>query len=125
MGGCWDFHNQLTWKQTFKSKKWWIPTSIELASRVFDNETTLYFSRHGHYHGDPTQPPCVESNSDFGPRPSRGEMYRNMLLTDVPVAGFGLLLTKVKTPWPIYAGMAGYGTVVHIRGSWSWYAHCN
>lgn len=106
---------QLGWGETFKSKKFVIPTAVMFAAVIFDAETT---------HAGVGRHRCVESNTDLPWHPSRGELYRNMLITRIPIATMGYFFTKSKFPWPIYAGMAGYGTAVNIKGAASWYANC-
>lgn len=125
MGGCWSFDRpQLTWGEAARSKKFWIPTTVFTLSAGWDYATTAYFSRYGHYLGDPKNSPCMERNQDLGQRPGAGDFAKNFATTHLPVIALGLVATKLKVPHWIYDGAVVYGTQVHIRGAIGWYRDC-
>lgn len=125
MGGCWTFDRpQLTWGEAARSKKFWIPTTVFTLSAGWDYATTAYFSRYGHYLGDPKNSPCMERNQDLGQRPGAGDFAKNFATTHLPVIALGLVATKLKVPHWIYDGAVVYGTQVHVRGAIGWYRDC-
>ncbi len=111
-----DGTQALSNKDVLRSKKWWIPTATMFTATLWDAETT---------HAGIGRHVCLEGNTnDYGLRPSRGQLYQNMLIEDGAIAGLGFLFTKVKAWHWIYDGMAGYGTVIHVKGAISWYTKC-
>lgn len=125
MGGCWSYDRpQLTWGEAARSKKFWIPTTVFTLSAGWDYATTAYFSRNGHYLGDPKNSPCMERNQDLGQRPGAGDFAKNFATTHLPVIALGLVATKLKVPHWIYDGAVVYGTQVHVRGAIGWYRDC-
>jgi hypothetical protein len=115
LGGCFRGRPQLTWAEAAKSKKFWIPTAIVFGAIVFDVEATHQGIAHG---------VCIEGNDDLPAYPSRGELYRNALYTKGVIIGMGYVFTKLKVPWPVYAGMATYSVQSNIRGGVGWLREC-
>lgn len=108
--------------QPLFTKTWVGAYGFYLGTIVFDAEMTHQGLAHHN---------CREGNIDLGPRPSRGELYRNNLLKEyVPLTAINLLLQAAwrgdgqpkRWEWVPLIG-AGYGSAVHLKGGIQW-AQC-
>ena len=114
--------DQLAKRRLF-TKTWVGAYSFYLGTIVFDVETTHQGLAHHR---------CQEGNLELGPRPSRGELYRDNLLKEyLPLTAINLLLQAAwrgdgqpkAWKWVPLIG-AGYGSTVHLRGGIEWYQRC-
>jgi hypothetical protein len=113
-GGCYDSSKQLTWGQTFASKKWYPWTAAFIGSAAYDYAMTSTY----------VNEPCVEKNDNLGRNPTAGDFARDFAETHLPVIVIGTLIHKVggKSKWAswIYPAMMTYGIQMHIRAGTSW-----
>lgn len=119
---CYDPSTQLTWKETFTDKKWWIPTVTFLGATAYDYTLTVRGTNRRWADGTPV---CVEGNRDLPLRPGAGDVALDFAKTHLPVLVMGTALHKVtgRSKWAswFYPAMMAYGTQLHIRAGSGWW----
>ncbi len=123
----WDGLQSRTNSQVLHDKKFqWFSVGL-VAATVWSVETT---------HAGVARHACVEGNSNFSERPSRGELYLHQGLATAGIVGMGFLIEKMlpadRSEWTkadkvaewIYPAMASYGIQYHARDAVKWYREC-
>jgi hypothetical protein len=88
----------------------WTAHAGLLGATVYDEEIT---------HAGLAHHKCTETNPDLPAHPTRGQLYRNGLLTDAVLTGIDYLLYKKIAHGSQFIG-AAYGVEVHVRGGTGW-----
>lgn len=108
-------HEILSWKETASGKAFWLPYGALWAASIADAEITHEGIAHHR---------CVEGNGNLPRYPSRGAIYKELAIEDVPITALGYFMRKLGFRWWTYDVPAGLGAGIHIHGASQWLGEC-